>query len=90
VRRVSVAVQKCGILTTNANDSAVFDIAASADPGTAVGQLLVTSRNKVYGYVTFDGKPIPLSGTFNAAHLTLTLKGRYETTEKISVKISKR
>ena len=30
-----------------------------------VGQLLVTSRNKVYAYVMFDGKQLRLSGTFS-------------------------
>ena len=79
------------LITSNANDAAVFDIATSADPGTVVGQLLVTSRNKVYGYVTFDGELITLSGTFTAARPSLILKGadETETSEKISVKIFK-
>jgi len=74
-------------ITSNANDAAVFDIATSADPATVVGQLLVTSRNSVYGYVTFDGKPINFSGTFSASRLSLTLKGKDATMEKVSIKI---
>jgi uncharacterized repeat protein (TIGR01451 family) len=77
------------VLSTNANDSAVFDIATSADPGTVVGQLLVTSRNKVYAYVTFDGKQIQLSGTFIARRQTLTLRGTDTTAERFTIKISK-
>jgi PKD repeat protein len=69
------------------NDAAVFDIATSADPATVVGRLLVTSRNSVYGYVTFDGKPINFSGTFSASRLSLTLKGKDATMEKVSIKI---
>jgi hypothetical protein len=49
--------------------------------------LLVTSRNSVYGYVTFDGKPINFSGTFSASRLSLTLKGKDATMEKVSIKI---
>ena len=75
------------VITSNANDAGVFDIAASTDPATVVGQLLVTSRNSVYGYVTFDGKPINFSGTFSASRLSLTLKGKDATMEKVSIKL---
>ena len=76
-------------ISSNVNNSAVFDIATSDAPGTVVGQLLVTSRNKVYGYVTFDGKPVTMSGGFSAAQPSLTLKGMDATLEKVSVKIFK-
>jgi hypothetical protein len=74
-------------VTTNANDSAVFDIATSAAPGTVVGQLLVTSRNKVDGYITFGGKQITLSGNFSAARRSMTLKGAGATAAKVAVKL---
>ncbi len=77
------------VLTANANDSAVFDIATTADPGTVVGQLLVTSRNKVYAYVTFDAKQIRLSGTFSSVRHALTLRGKDATGEAVSIKIVK-
>jgi T5SS/PEP-CTERM-associated repeat protein len=75
--------------STNANDSAVFDITTNTPPGTVVGQLLVTSKNKVYAYVTFDGKQLRLSGTYSAVHHSLTLRGKDETGETVSVKIFK-
>jgi hypothetical protein len=78
------------ILTANANDSAVFDIAAVGTPGTVIGQLLVTSHNKAFAYVTFDGnKQLRLSGTFSAVRRTLTLRGTDATAERFTVKISK-
>ncbi len=77
------------VFRAGANDAAVFDVATSADPGTVVGQLLVTSKNKVYAYVTFDGKQIRLSGTFSAARNTLTLRGTDAAAETVSIKISK-
>jgi len=73
-------------ITTNANDSAVFDMATSDAPDTVVGQLLVTSRNKVYGYITFDSQPINFSGTFSAGRLSL--KGTDATAEKVTIKLS--
>ena len=75
------------LITSNSNAAAVFDVATSADQGIVVGQLLVTSRSKVYGYVTVDGKSITLSGTFKEAHPSLTLKGTDETAEKVLVTI---
>jgi PKD repeat protein len=77
------------VLNANANDSAVFDIVTSDTPGAVVGQLLVTSRNKVHGYLTFDGKPVTMAGTFSAARLSLILKGTDATAEKVSIKIYK-
>jgi len=77
------------VISSNANDSAVFDIATSGDSGTVVGQLLVTSRNKVYAYVTFDGKQVRLSGAFSAVRHSLTLRGTDATAEKIAVKLFK-
>ncbi|HXI83612.1 MAG TPA: alpha-amylase family glycosyl hydrolase [Verrucomicrobiae bacterium] len=76
-------------ITSNANDSAVFDIATTGEPGTVVGQMLVTSRNKVYAYVTFDGHQLRLSGVFSAVRRSLTLRGTDETAEKIAVKLFK-
>jgi PKD repeat protein len=89
---VTVVKSSTGIsytITNNATDSAVFDIATSDAPGTVVGQLLVTSRNSVYGYVTFEGKPITVSGTFSAARSSLTLKGTDDTAEKVAIKLFK-
>jgi PKD repeat protein len=77
------------VFSPNANDSAVFDVATSGDPGTVVGQLLVTSHNKAFAYVTADGKQLRLSGTFNALRRTLTLRGTDATAERVTVKISK-
>jgi hypothetical protein len=85
VRTTPVAVSY--VFSANANDPAVFDIATSADPGTVVGQLLVTSRNKVYAYVAFGDKQLRLSGTFSAVRGTLTLRGTDATAETVSVKI---
>jgi T5SS/PEP-CTERM-associated repeat protein len=73
--------------SANASDSRVFDIAMSTDPGTVVGQLLVTSRNKVYAYVTFAGKQLRLSGTYSALRHSLTLRGKDATAEAVSVKL---
>lgn len=74
-------------ISSNATDAAVFDIATSDVPSTVIGQLLVTSRNSVYGYVTVNGKPVTMSGSFSAAHLSLTLKGTDATPEKVSIRI---
>jgi len=52
-----------------------------------VGQLLVTSRNKVYVYVMFDGKQLRLSGTFSAVAAFAVIEGPDENREEISVKI---
>ncbi len=75
------------LISSNASDSAVFDIAASDAPGTVMGQLLVTSRNSVYGYVIFGGKPTTMFGTFSAARLSLKLKGMDTSAEKLTIKI---
>ncbi len=85
VRTIPVAVSYA--ITNNANDSGIFDIATTADPGTVVGQLLVTSRNKVYGYITFDSKPINFSGTFSVARTSLTLRGTDPSAEKFTIKL---
>ncbi len=75
------------VFSLNANDFAVFDIATRADPGTVVGRLLVTSRNKVYGYLTVDGKPMTFSGSFNVAKPTMILRGSDNTGEKVRILI---
>jgi PKD repeat protein len=87
VRTPPVAVSY--IFSANASDSAVFDIATSADPGTIVGQLLATSKNKVFAYISSDGKQLRLSGAFSAARRTLTLRGTDATAERVSVRISR-
>jgi hypothetical protein len=89
VKVVKTATAMSYRIGANANDAAVFDIATSDAPGTVVGQLLVTSRDKVYGSVMFEGKQLRLSGTYSAAHASLTLKGTDETAEKVFVKLFK-
>ncbi len=51
-------------IRTNANDSAVFDVTASSDTNTVIGQLIATSRDVVYGYVTVGGTNLTMSGKF--------------------------
>ncbi len=85
LRTTPVAVSY--VISSNANDSGVFDIATSTDPGVVVGQLLVTSRNKVYAYATFGGKRLRLSGTFSAVRRSLTLRGTDATAENVAVKL---
>jgi PKD repeat protein len=75
------------VFSANANNSAVFDIATSADPGTVVGQLLVTSRNRVYGYVTHGGKTVTVSGLFNVRRLAMNLNGSSNAGEKVRLRI---
>jgi PKD repeat protein len=79
------------ILSPNASDSGVFDIAASTDTNTVVGELLVTSRNKVYAFVTFNTKEVHLSGTFSTprATATLTLRGTDSSADRVTIKIVK-
>jgi sugar lactone lactonase YvrE len=77
------------VINSNSDESGILDIATNDDPSTTIGKLLVTSHSKVYGYVTFNGKSYSCSGTFNAVRHALTLKGKSETGEKISVKIYK-
>jgi PKD repeat protein len=75
------------ILANNASDPAVFDIATSDTPGTVVGQLLVTSRNKVYGYITFDNNRINFSGAFSIPKLSLKFKGTDDGGDKITIEL---
>ncbi len=77
------------VLSRSANNSAVFDIATSADPSTMVGQLLATSRNRVYGYIMFSGKPVTMSGLFNVRRLAMNLNGMDNTGEKVKIKIER-
>ncbi len=53
-----------------------------------VGQLLVTSHNKIYGYLTFDGKRVTLSGLFNLQKFTMTLQGTDSAREKVKVQLT--
>ena len=78
-------------ITADRNDPAVFDIAASTDLATMIGQLVATSRGSVYGYITSGGKQINFSGTFKekGSQSTLTLKGVDATAEKVSIKLFK-
>src|ERR1017187_5295117 len=85
---VKTAVPVSYVFSPNPNDFAVFDIATTAAPGTVVGQLLVTSRNKIYGYLTFLGKPVTISGSFNIRKLTMSLKGTDNAGEKIRILIT--
>ena len=71
----------------NANDSGVFDIATSAAPGTVVGQLLITSLNKIYGYIAIGSKQVTISGAFNLKKSTMSLKGTDNTGDKVSIQL---
>jgi len=73
--------------TSGSKKRGQVNIGTSADPGTVVGQLLVTSRNKVYAYVTLNGKQLLLSGTFSVVRRSLTLRGTAATAERVSIKI---
>ena len=77
------------LFTPDPGNSGVFNIATNLDPGTILGQLLLTSHGKAYGYLTLNGRLISLSGNFKAAHPSLTLKGTNQTAEKVSVRLSK-
>jgi hypothetical protein len=84
---VKTATPVSYVITNNASDSGVFDIATTAAPGTVVGQLLATSRNRVYGYVMVGGQQITLSGNFSAARHSMTLKGTSTNGAKVAIKI---
>ena len=73
------------VLTADANDSGIFDIAASATPGTRVGQLIVTSRSRTYGYLSFGGRQLTVSGAFNVRRRTMSLQGTSNTGEKVRI-----
>ncbi len=76
------------VLSPNANDFAVFDIATSADVDTVTGQLLVTSHNRVYGYLTIGGKSVTMSGSINVRKvITLDLNGTDNTGEKVKIQL---
>jgi PKD repeat protein len=75
------------LLRPNANDSGVFDIATSAAPGAVVGQLLITSLNKIYGYLAIGGKQATMSGSFNLKKSTMSLKGTDNTGDKVSLQL---
>jgi PKD repeat protein len=76
------------VLSPNPNNFAVFDIATSAAPGAVVGQLLVTSHDKIYGYVTFGSRQMTMSGSFNFRKLTINLKGTDNAGEKVRILIT--
>ena len=75
-------------IRADTNAAAVFDIATTAAPGTVVGQLLVTSRNRVYGSVTFGGKQVTVSGSYNARKSTMSLTGASNTGEKFNLRLA--
>ena len=72
---------------TNATDSAVFDVTTTVDTNTVIGQLIATSRDVVYGYVTTGGTNITMSGKFSAKKLSLTFKGTDTTADKVSIQL---
>ena len=74
---------------TNATDSAVFDVTASGNTNAVIGQLIATSRNVVYGYVTTGGTNITMSGKFNEKKDSLTFKGTDATADKVSIQLFK-
>jgi PKD repeat protein len=76
-------------IRTNANDSAVFDVTTTLNTNTVVGQLIATSRNVVYGYITTGGTNITMSGKFNATKLSMTFKGTDMTADKVSIQLFK-
>jgi PKD repeat protein len=75
------------VFSANTSNSAVFDIAESTDTNAVVGELLVTSKNKVYTSVTFAGKQLHLSGTYSSLRHSLTLRGTDATPETVSIKL---
>jgi hypothetical protein len=85
---VKTAAPVSYIFSPNANNFAVFDTATSAAPGTVVGQLLVTSRNKIYGYVTFGGRQVTMSGSFNIRKFTMSLTGTDNTGKKVKIQLA--
>ncbi len=75
------------VLIPDTNTPGVFDIATSLDPSTTLGEVLVTSKNKVYGYFIFNSQPITMSGTVNVKSMTMSLTGMTSTAEKVKIKI---
>jgi uncharacterized repeat protein (TIGR01451 family) len=80
-------------IRTNANDSAVFDVTTSINTNTVIGQLIATSRDVVYGYVTVGGTNITMSGKFKdrsakALPGIMTFKGGVTNTPAAKIKIS--
>jgi PKD repeat protein len=77
-------------IRTNATDSAVFDVTTTLNTNAVIGQLIATSRDVVYGYVTTGGTNITMSGKFNSKKLpmTMTFKGTDTTADKVSIKLS--
>jgi len=85
---VKTAAPVSYVFNPNASNLAVFDIATSDAPGTVVGQLLVTSRNKIYGSVAFGGRQVTMSGSLNIRNLTMSLKGTDNTGEKVKIQLT--
>jgi PKD repeat protein len=76
-------------IRTNATNSGVFDVATTAATNTVIGQLIVTSHNKVDGYISIASKQATLSGAFKGAHLSLSLKGTNEDGALVKVRVAK-
>ena len=76
------------VFSPNTNDSGVFDIATTADPGIVVGQVLVTSRNRIFGYVTFNSKQVTISGLVNVRKLTMNLNGTSNDGARVRIRIA--
>lgn len=67
----------------------MFDVAATDDPGTTLGQLIVNSQGRVFGYVSVDGQPVPLSGKFSPTKPSINLKGKASAGEFVTIKLVK-
>ncbi len=86
VRTTPVAVSY--VFSANANDPAVFDITTSTDPDDVVGQMLATSRNRVYGYVMFGNRQVTMSGLFNSRRSTMILNGADDIGERVRLRLA--
>jgi hypothetical protein len=76
-------------IRTNGTDSAVFDVTTTGNTNAVIGQLIETSREVVYGYVTVGGTNITMSGKFNQKKDSLTFKGTDTTADKVSIQLFK-
>jgi len=81
------ATSESYVVTTNATESAVFDVAAASDTNTVVGQWIATSKDVVYGFVTVGGTNVTMSGKYSVAKGSVTFKGTDAAAEKVSIKL---
>jgi hypothetical protein len=87
VKALQIDTNVAYIVTANPDNSGVFDMAAANLPGTVVGQLIVTSRGKISGYLTFGPQQMRLSGKFKASQFSLSLSGTNEDGEKVKINL---